>query len=109
MEIGVLKTIGASNLELEQIENMYSLKYNTNSVQVRSLNYSQYSNNNNIINTDDRFHIIYGGPGTGKSYLIRAFNSAASVLGLKLSITASTGIAAYLINGTTVHSRLRLR
>ena len=49
--------------------------------------------------------IIYGTAGTGKSYLIHAI---ASQLKEDCCLTATTGIAAFNINGVTIHSLLQL-
>ena len=49
--------------------------------------------------------IIYGTTGTGKSYLIHAI---ASQLQNDCCLTATTGIAAFNINGITIHSLLQL-
>jgi ATP-dependent DNA helicase PIF1 len=49
--------------------------------------------------------IIYGTAGTGKSYLI---NAIASQLKDDCCLTATTGIAAFNINGVTIHSLLQL-
>ncbi len=49
--------------------------------------------------------IIIGEAGTGKSYLINAIRS---LLGDKCEVTATTGKAAFNINGVTVHSLLKL-
>ncbi len=49
--------------------------------------------------------IIIGEAGTGKSYLINAIHS---LLGDKCGVTATTGKAAFNINGVTVHSLLKL-
>ncbi len=47
---------------------------------------------------------LTGPPGSGKSYLINKFINWAMSKKIKISITASTGIAAKIINGTTLHS-----
>ena len=49
--------------------------------------------------------LIYGTAGTGKSYLIR---SITQVLGTSCILTGTTGMAAFNICGTTVHSALKL-
>ena len=49
--------------------------------------------------------IVNGEAGTGKSYLIYAL---CSLLKDKCKVTATTGKAAYAINGITIHSFLRL-
>ena len=56
-------------------------------------------------NPEQLLMIIYGTAGTGKSYLIDAI---ASELKHDCCITATTGIAAFNINGVTIHSLLQL-
>ena len=48
---------------------------------------------------------ILGTAGTGKSYLIKALKN---MLGNALKVTATTGLAAFNIDGETVHSALSL-
>ena len=47
------------------------------------------------------YTIVCGTAGTGKTYLINALKQ---VLGEKRLVTATTGIAAFSINGQTLHS-----
>lgn len=47
---------------------------------------------------------LTGEPGAGKSYLIEQFVNYLKNKGIKYAITASTGIAATQIEGTTIHS-----
>ncbi|CAJ1033935.1 putative PIF1-like helicase/AAA domain containing protein [Leishmania shawi] len=47
---------------------------------------------------------IGGEAGTGKSYLVRAIAERLAAQGLRIAITASTGIAALSIGGNTFHS-----
>ena len=49
--------------------------------------------------------LILGTAGTGKSYLIRAL---AKLLGNKCLLSATTGMASFLIGGLTLHSGLAL-
>lgn len=51
--------------------------------------------------------LLLGDPGTGKSTLISAIVSQAKSKGKKIARTASTGIAAQLIGGRTIHSLLK--
>ena len=51
--------------------------------------------------------LLLGDPGTGKSALISTIIEAAESDGKIVAITASTGIAAQLIGGRTIHSFLR--
>ena len=55
---------------------------------------------------DDPLHIIVNGTaGTGKSYLI---NCLRLLLGTSLKVAAPTGVAAFIIDGRTLHSLLHL-
>uniref|UniRef100_A0A1X7U1S2 ATP-dependent DNA helicase n=1 Tax=Amphimedon queenslandica TaxID=400682 RepID=A0A1X7U1S2_AMPQE len=55
---------------------------------------------------DDPLHIIVNGTaGTGKSYLI---NCLRLLLGTSLKVAAPTGVAAFIIEGRTLHSLLHL-
>ena len=56
-------------------------------------------------NQDSLALIINGVAGTGKSYLINAIRV---LLGEKCAVTATTGKAAFNINGVTIHSLLKL-
>ena len=47
---------------------------------------------------------LTGAPGSGKSYVLGKFVSKAEARGLRVAVTASTGIAATHIGGTTIHS-----
>lgn len=47
---------------------------------------------------------LSGGAGAGKSYVIETFIRCAQMVGRKVAVTASTGIAASLIGGRTIHS-----
>ncbi len=47
---------------------------------------------------------LTGAPGSGKSYVLNAFIKESIKQGKKLAVTASTGIAASLLGGTTLHS-----
>ncbi|TAN28303.1 MAG: hypothetical protein EPN30_03345 [Actinomycetota bacterium] len=47
---------------------------------------------------------LTGAPGSGKSYVLSKFVRAAQAQGHKVAVTASTGIAATHIGGTTIHS-----
>lgn len=48
--------------------------------------------------------LITGPAGTGKSYTLRKIIQHANMRNLKIGVTASTGLAAYLIRGRTIHS-----
>ena len=52
--------------------------------------------------------LLLGDPGTGKSTLITAIVKQAKALGKRVAMTASTGIAAQLIGGRTIHSFLKV-
>ena len=47
---------------------------------------------------------LTGAPGAGKTYTLRQFINRAQRSGKKVAVTASTGIAASHLNGTTIHS-----
>ncbi|WP_298048265.1 PIF1 family ATP-dependent DNA helicase [uncultured Bifidobacterium sp.] len=47
---------------------------------------------------------LTGAPGAGKTYVLNEFVRQARADGASVSVTASTGIAATHINGTTIHS-----
>lgn len=47
---------------------------------------------------------LTGAPGAGKTYVLNEFVRRARADGASVSVTASTGIAATHINGTTIHS-----
>lgn len=47
---------------------------------------------------------LTGAPGAGKTYVLNEFIRQARADGASVSVTASTGIAATHINGTTIHS-----
>ncbi len=47
---------------------------------------------------------LTGAPGAGKTYVLNQFVSRARNAGKRVAVTASTGIAASHINGTTIHS-----
>jgi ATP-dependent DNA helicase PIF1 len=50
--------------------------------------------------------LLTGGAGVGKSYVLKHVISWAKANNIKIGVTASTGSAAILIRGTTVHSYL---
>jgi ATP-dependent DNA helicase PIF1 len=47
---------------------------------------------------------LTGAPGSGKTYVLNDFVRKAKILGKRVAVTATTGIAASHINGTTLHS-----
>ena len=47
---------------------------------------------------------LTGAPGAGKTYVLNEFIRQARADGASVAVTASTGIAATHINGTTIHS-----
>ena len=51
---------------------------------------------------------LTGGAGVGKSYVIGRFCYEQATKGKKVLVTASTGIAAWIIGGSTVHRALKL-
>ncbi len=52
---------------------------------------------------------LTGSPGTGKSYLVNKYLEWAYDNGKRVEVTASTGIAATHINGSTIHSFMGVR
>ena len=83
-----------------------------NQIDTNSLNEEQMKAYNMIVehsktikSTQPLLLIILGVGGTGKSYLIHAIHS---FLKNRCAVTATTGKAAYLINGITIHSFLKL-
>jgi len=52
---------------------------------------------------------LSGKAGSGKSYLLSAYCEQAQCNGKKVAVTASTGIAAHLLSGRTIHSLLKYR
>ncbi len=78
----------------------YGLMYDT-------LNYEQKSVFNKLINGENVF--ITGNAGTGKSYLIKAYDEYCSLNGIKLVKTAPTGVAANEIGGATLHHQFKLK
>ena len=52
---------------------------------------------------------LTGSPGSGKSYLVNQYLNWAYDNGKRVTVTASTGIAATHINGSTIHSFLGVR
>jgi ATP-dependent DNA helicase PIF1 len=48
--------------------------------------------------------LLTGPPGSGKTYLIKKFVAWARQCGYKVAVTATTGCAAYLIEGQTINS-----
>lgn len=53
---------------------------------------------------DGRSVFLTGAPGAGKTYVLNEFVRRAARAGKKVAVTASTGIAATHIGGTTIHS-----
>lgn len=53
---------------------------------------------------DGRSVFLTGAPGAGKTYVLNQFIGAAKRAGKNIAVTASTGIAATHIGGTTIHS-----
>ena len=51
---------------------------------------------------------VQGGPGTGKSYVLRCISSLYTLFGIPFKVLAPTGTAAQNINGATVHSNFDL-
>jgi len=83
------------NIDLATLGEMQALAYNT--VESHFNDLSPYK--------EPLALIIIGEGGTGKSYLINAVHT---LLCDKCAVTATTGKAAFNINGVTVHSLLKL-
>eukprot|EP00834_Sanchytrium_tribonematis_P004397 NODE_214_length_12495_cov_0.543078.p1 type:complete len:872 gc:universal NODE_214_length_12495_cov_0.543078:3806-1191(-) len=109
LEIEILKEEGYKDKQILEIENMFSLKRSKKKNSPSSLGEQQYKIYKDCLFENSKYHIISGGPGTGKSFLIKSIMEGSRALNLKAEVTASTGIAGYLIDGTTVHSKLKLR
>ena len=86
-----------------EIRSMYNLHTSNNDhIAIEDLSPDQYNAYSAIINSSTRFIIVQGGSGT------QLLNHYGSRLGRNNMLTATTGLAAYLINVRTVHSRLML-
>lgn len=48
--------------------------------------------------------LVTGAAGTGKTYLLNNFITQARAMGKKVSVTATTGLAATHLNGSTIHA-----
>ena len=57
----------------------------------------------------DKWYGVYGGPGVGKSYTIENLVKEATKNRLTVQVTATTGKAASLIDGMTLHSYFGMR
>ena len=108
-EIDLLEQELIEKQDILNIRNMYSLKINDFYATPNDLNSDQYEIYKSILFNNDRFHIVSGEPGTGKSFLIKILNQGLLSLNKTISLTASTGVASFLIGGVTVHSTLKLR
>ena len=91
-----------------RLVNMYNLTLQQFRPVLSDLNENQYSIFNSILSSTSRFHLVTGGPGTGKTYLLRTMVYALMRQGKVTKVSASTGVAAYLIGGSTIHSFLRI-
>ena len=94
-EMGNTNNASNQSIDLDTFSEMQELAYNI----VRS-HLSDTS-----LNKDPLALIINGVAGTGKSYLINAIRT---LLNNTCAVTATTGKAAFIINGVTVHSLLKL-
>jgi len=84
-----------SKMNLKDPQTIIDSIYNTlNDCQKNALN--EIDNNQNIF--------ITGSPGTGKSYLINSICRLLTYRNKEYGLTATTGCAAYNIQGTTIHS-----
>ena len=63
------------------------------------------TNSNNALSYLQKGNVfLTGPPGSGKSYVILQYIEYCNMNGIKIAITASTGIAAKIIGGVTIHS-----
>ena len=62
---------------------------------IQALSPDQYTAYQTILNTQERLVIVQGGPGTGKSTLIKTINHFGSQQGLNILLTATTGQAGF--------------
>ena len=83
------------NIDVASLNEMQGLAYNIVKTHSQDLN----------LGKDPLALIVIGEAGTGKSYLINAIRQ---LLGDKCAVTATTGKAAFNINGITIHSLLKL-
>ena len=92
-----------------EIRAMYNLQTSNNDcVSIENLSPDQYNAYTAIVNSSTRFILVKGGPGTGKSTLIKTVSHYGTRHGLNIILSATTGLASFLINGRTLHSRLML-
>ena len=73
----------------------------------KTLNKEQYDVLQKLINKENVF--LTGNAGTGKSYLIKAYDIWCQAHGRKLLKTAPTGVAAIEIGGVTLHTQFNLK
>eukprot|EP00834_Sanchytrium_tribonematis_P003289 NODE_122_length_17689_cov_1.046219.p8 type:complete len:178 gc:universal NODE_122_length_17689_cov_1.046219:6823-6290(-) len=86
---------------------MYSLHSPNNSyTPILNLSPDQYYALNMILNSTHNRFIIQGGPGSGKSSLLKTIQHYGN--NLNILLTAATGLAAYLIGSGTVQPKLML-
>ena len=90
-----------------ELRAMYNLHTpNNDYLNIPDLSPDQYRAYQTVINTSERLIIVQGGPGTGKSTLIKTINHFGTQQGLNILLTATTGLAGFLIGGRTIYSRL---
>ena len=93
-------------IQIRDMFNFHLRGENLENVTVYNLSESQYIAYNAIIAGGSINYIITGGPGTGKSYLIKVLVSMCQSTGRRVTVSGSTGLAAMLIGGVTIHSLL---
>eukprot|EP00834_Sanchytrium_tribonematis_P006449 NODE_475_length_6994_cov_1.213198.p1 type:complete len:1721 gc:universal NODE_475_length_6994_cov_1.213198:1047-6209(+) len=93
------------------IRRMFNIYPKANSpISITSLNDMQYDIYETITKSNEKYFMINGGPGTGKSYLCNAISQFCSrpESGINCVSAGSTGLASMLIGGATIHSLLVL-
>lgn len=73
----------------------------------KTLNKEQHDVLQKLINRENIF--LTGNAGTGKSYIIKAYDIWCQAYGRKLLKTAPTGVAAIEIGGVTLHTQFKLK
>jgi len=67
--------------------------------------FDEINNHFDSKDTDPLYMVLHGTAGTGKSYILKALKH---IIKDAFHITATTGLAASLVNGCTIHRKMRL-